>query len=94
MGGEGAMMGMIKSIKENRRQLKRKKFKEYLSEKNASSTNYKIPLQELTAEERKAMEARVQKIIAKDRRVSLIRNTIIIGLAFVSFIWLMIAFLS
>ncbi len=49
---------------------------------------------ELTEEERKAMEIRVQKIIAKDRRVSLIRNTVIIGLALATFIWLIIGFFS
>jgi len=86
---------MNTSINNNRRQLKkdRNKFKMPLKD-NQGVYSLIAESKELTEEERKAMEIRVQKIIAKDRRVSLIRNTVIIGLALATFIWLIIGFFS
>ena len=86
---------MNASINNNRRQLKkdRNKFKMPLKD-NQDVYNLIAESKELTEEEHKAMEIRVQKIIAKDRRVSLIRNTIIIGLALAAFIWLIIGFFN
>jgi len=96
MGGEGFMFDANKSFKKNRGQLKKRihKFNEHLRDDSLVLENYIVPKQEITAEERKVMEAHVQKIIARDRSVSLIRNTIIIGLALTAFIWLIIKFFS
>jgi cell division FtsZ-interacting protein ZapD len=89
-------MDMYLTIKKNMGLLKKKrhKFKEYTLKKGIVSDDLNIKKQVLTEAEREVMKQRVQKIITKDRRIAIIRNSVILSITIALFIWLMISFFN